>query len=618
MARPGFVLEVDERTPPLLVHQGEGFRLQKFPLGSRVIYPPDSLPKLRGLRNHIRHALDHPHGSEPLRELLTPGMKLTIAIDDISIPLPPMQSPDIRQLVLEEVIELAARRGVEDVKLYMANSLHRRMTADEIKHAVGERVFRSFYPKDLKNHDAEDPENLAYVGKTDQGEEVEINKRAMESDLLIYVNINLVAMDGGHKSVPVGLASYRSVKHHHNVHTMLHSKSYMDPRPGRSAIHDSCRRMGDVLKANGLKVFTIETTMNNNTFPDPFGFMNKREWEWSLVEQGTYLAAKKANDMGPSAMKHQIWTRIKSPAGVTGIVAGDTDAVHEQTLATLHRQQLVEVDGQSDIMVVGLPYICPYNVNSIMNPILVHCLGLGVPVQPLPEQAGRPARRRDDHVPPRAERVPPGAPPVLRGLLRGGPHRDHRSFNDRVQVRGALRDRSLVHPPVPEELRVSRRASVLHVVLGSARARLPGRRDRGGRGPEDVRAARLPRGVELPGRPGDGGRDRRALTLDLVLPRATARDRGREVAAMARKRFTSEIRDVAKGWRWGRRTMTPRSALDSTPPPKIWSYPTDWARTGAGRLARDVILDAALKPIIWNETTPEVFGLDNLEGVKGP
>ena len=144
------------------------------------------------------------------------------------------------------------------------------MTADEIKHAVGERVFRSFYPKDLKNHDAEDPENLAYVGKTDQGEEVEINKRAMESDLLIYVNINLVAMDGGHKSVPVGLASYWSVKHHHNVHTMLHSKSYMDPRPGRSAIHDSCRRMGDVLKANGLKVFTIETTMNNNTFPDPF------------------------------------------------------------------------------------------------------------------------------------------------------------------------------------------------------------------------------------------------------------------------------------------------------------------------------------------------------------
>ena len=32
MPRPGFVLEVDERTPPLLVHEGEGYRMQKFPL----------------------------------------------------------------------------------------------------------------------------------------------------------------------------------------------------------------------------------------------------------------------------------------------------------------------------------------------------------------------------------------------------------------------------------------------------------------------------------------------------------------------------------------------------------------------------------------------------------
>ena len=54
--------------------------------------------------------------SKPLPELLTPGMKLTIAIDDISIPLPPMRTPDIRQRILEHVIELAARNGVEDVE----------------------------------------------------------------------------------------------------------------------------------------------------------------------------------------------------------------------------------------------------------------------------------------------------------------------------------------------------------------------------------------------------------------------------------------------------------------------------------------------------------------------
>ena len=35
------------------------------------------------------------------------------------------------------------------------------------------------------------------------------------------------------------------------------------------------------------------------------------------------------------------------------------------------------MEGQTDILTMGLPFICPYNVNSIMNPILVACLGLG-------------------------------------------------------------------------------------------------------------------------------------------------------------------------------------------------------------------------------------------------
>jgi hypothetical protein len=37
MARPGFVLTVDDRTPPLVVHKGDGFRLERFPLGTQVV-----------------------------------------------------------------------------------------------------------------------------------------------------------------------------------------------------------------------------------------------------------------------------------------------------------------------------------------------------------------------------------------------------------------------------------------------------------------------------------------------------------------------------------------------------------------------------------------------------
>src|SRR6266542_6129476 len=201
MARPGFVLDVDERTPPLLFHHGEGFRLEKLPLGSRVVYPPEALPGIRDVDGAIASALEHPRGREPLRELLKPGMRLTIAVDDISLPLPPMRTPDVRGRVIEHVLELAAQAGVDDVKITIANSLHRRMTPKEIKRSVGERVFRSFWPDALTNHDAEDRANLVHIGTTELGEDVEINRRAAESDLLVYVNINLVAMDGGHKSV---------------------------------------------------------------------------------------------------------------------------------------------------------------------------------------------------------------------------------------------------------------------------------------------------------------------------------------------------------------------------------------------------------------------------------
>src|SRR5437879_12379006 len=107
MPRPGFVLEVDERTPPLLAHAGESFGLHRFPLGTRVVYPPDSLPSIGDVTGTIRDALLHPLDSEPLPELLRPGMRLTIAFDDLSLPLPPMRTPDVPQRVSEQVLALA-------------------------------------------------------------------------------------------------------------------------------------------------------------------------------------------------------------------------------------------------------------------------------------------------------------------------------------------------------------------------------------------------------------------------------------------------------------------------------------------------------------------------------
>jgi lactate racemase len=375
--RPGFVLEVDRSTPPTLFWHGENFRLERLPAGSRVIYPPEPVDALDDPDGAIRHALLNPLGdSQPLPALLRPGMRLTIAFDDISLPLPPMQAPDIRQMVIEAVLDMAAEAGVDDVVLIAALALHRRMEEHELRHALGHRVYDAFAPHGLlTQHDAEDPSALVHLGHTDKGEDVELNKRAVESDLLVYVNINLVAMDGGHKSTATGLASYKSLRHHHNVRTMQHSRSFMDQH--RSELHSSNWRMGKVIRDAGVKIFQIETTLNTNTFPSQFGFLQKREWEWSARDRAGFLAVSKSLDRTPSRLARKIFHSIRSPHQMASVQAGEVEAVHKQTTDNVYKQQLVQVEGQTDILTMGLPYISPYNVNSVMNPILVMCLGLG-------------------------------------------------------------------------------------------------------------------------------------------------------------------------------------------------------------------------------------------------
>lgn len=380
MPRPGFVLEVDRSTPPLVFHHGEGFRLERLPPGrSRVIYPAEPLEPIADVDAAIRAALDAPVGdSPPLRDLLRPDMRLTICFDDVSLPLPPMRRPDIRQRVIEAVLDLAAEAGVDDVHIVAALALHRRMTEAELRHAVGDRVYDAFAPsRTLYNFDAEDPDGLVFLGTTPEGEEVEISRRAAESDLVVYVNINLVAMDGGHKSTATGLASYRSLRHHHNVQALLQSRSFMDRH--NSELHASNWRMGRVIRDAGVRIFQIETTLNTNSFgvSGPMSMLQKREWEWTPRDRAAFVGMKAGLDRMPRRAGRKIFQSWRAPYGLTSIQAGEIEAVHDRTTENVFRQQLVAVEGQSDVLTMGLPYIGPYNVNAVMNPILVTCQGLG-------------------------------------------------------------------------------------------------------------------------------------------------------------------------------------------------------------------------------------------------
>ncbi|MGF1508981.1 MAG: lactate racemase domain-containing protein [Myxococcota bacterium] len=368
------IVYIDTDSAPRIIHSGEDFLYEHLPVGTRVIYPN---PPIRGLPHPdaaIRYALNHPEDMEPLHAQLAPSMKVTIVMDDISLPLPQMRTPDVRERVLTILLSLLADHGVDDIHLLIANALHRRMTPGEMKRMVGSKVFDRFYPKRFLNHDAEDPEVMVTLGRTEQGEVVKTHRLCAESDLTIYINVNLVPMDGGHKSMGIGTTDYEGLRAHHNPRTMLEVDSYMDPE--KSELAHSGNRIGRVLDKH-VKVFHIETALNNRMYDRAFEFLAKNEDDFTEFDRLAFQSLKWTMSRLPRGAKREILHRVPAPYEMIGVHAGATEPTHAKTLERNFEQYCVPVKGQADVVICGIPFISPYNVNSSLNPLLVQVMALG-------------------------------------------------------------------------------------------------------------------------------------------------------------------------------------------------------------------------------------------------
>ena len=79
----------------------------------------------------------------------------------------------------------------------------------------------------------------------------------------------------------------------------------------------------------------------------------------------------------PRAAARKVLNAMPAPYDVTGVFAGATEPTHAKTLEKSWQQYVVPVQGQSDIVIFPIPFISPYSVNSILNPLLVQVMALG-------------------------------------------------------------------------------------------------------------------------------------------------------------------------------------------------------------------------------------------------
>ncbi|CAG7648803.1 Lactate racemase [Paenibacillus solanacearum] len=170
------------------------------------------MPDEQSSLQRIRHALEVPIGSSPLRELAAGKTSAVILVSDGTRLCP-------TPLLLGPLLEELNAAGIADhaIDIVVALGLHRKHTAEELERLVGAEAYRRIR---VHNHSPLD-EDCVHVGTTSFGTPVEINRLVAEASLRIATgNIEphaLVGVSGGVKAMIPGVASHRCIEANHGL-----------------------------------------------------------------------------------------------------------------------------------------------------------------------------------------------------------------------------------------------------------------------------------------------------------------------------------------------------------------------------------------------------------------
>ena len=168
----------------------------------------------------VQNALENPVDSPRLSTLAQGKQNIVVITSDHTRPLP---SAVTLPLLLAEI-----RKGNPEAKItiIIATGLHRGMTEEEKVEKFGKEVVEAEH---FINHDCTDRSMLVNLGTLPSGSICEINKLAVEADLLVaegFIEPHFFAgFSGGRKSVFPGIASEACVSINHSAEAIQHPLS---------------------------------------------------------------------------------------------------------------------------------------------------------------------------------------------------------------------------------------------------------------------------------------------------------------------------------------------------------------------------------------------------------
>lgn len=160
----------------------------------------------------IQDAIEHPTDSARLKELVHSGETVCIVIPDVT------RAWQRTDKYLSHLVDEINAGGVQDkdITFLSATGTHRRQTAEEHEKLLGKELSKRFKVID---HDCLDKDSLVYLGKTNYGTPVSINKIALNCDHIVItggiIYHFLVGWSGGKKTILPGIASYETIMANH-------------------------------------------------------------------------------------------------------------------------------------------------------------------------------------------------------------------------------------------------------------------------------------------------------------------------------------------------------------------------------------------------------------------
>jgi lactate racemase len=201
----------------------------------------------------FREAVRHPIGSAPLQELVEANDRIAVVIPDITRPLP---SDRLLPWLFEELSHVPA----ENFTIVNGTGSHRPNTEEELVAMVGRKVAANYR---VVNHNAHDPNKLAFAGRSPEGRDVYMNREYVEADkriVLGFIEPHFMAgFSGGYKGVFPAVADIESIMHYHRASVIGHARStwgVLEDNPTQSQI----RANGSLLPVD----FLVNVTINRN------------------------------------------------------------------------------------------------------------------------------------------------------------------------------------------------------------------------------------------------------------------------------------------------------------------------------------------------------------------